>query len=332
MSARTRRQFLKTVSLGAALISSSLGRSAVQAESTAVAVYTGLHQSVSTPLVEAFEAETGLRVDLIAGGTGDIMARLRAEAANPRADVVLAIGGDALEGSGEFFEPYASLHDEAILPPLISSAHWRPHGVLTQAFLVNTDLLSEEEMPSNWPDLADPGWRGRIAYPGADKSGAAFVMLATILHIYGEDEGWALFERMFENFVITNSSGRVGRGTADGEYAVGLTVESVGREYVIGGAPIRIVYPDPTAAMPNGVALVKGGPNPEGGRRFLDFALSKPGQQVIIDLGRRGVRSDMAPPSGLPPMSQLTVDNYELSWASENRDTIIGRYLDLVRR
>jgi iron(III) transport system substrate-binding protein len=158
-------------------------------------------------------------------------------------------------------------------------------------------------------------------------------MLATILHLFGEDEGWKLFGRILPNLVITNSSGRVGRGTADGEYTIGLSVESVGQEYIAGGAPIKIVYPKPaTAATPNGVALVRGATNPGGAKQFIDFVLSKPGQQILVDGGRRGVRNDVPPPAGLLPLSDIPIDNYKLSWAASNRERMLKQYLRMLRQ
>ena len=79
------------------------------------------------------------------------------------------------------------------------------------------------------------------------------------------------------------------RFVADGETSMGLTLEDNALEYVQGGAPISIVHlSDGTAATPDGVALVKGSPNPEGGKAFIDWAMSKSTQEKLaMDIGRR---------------------------------------------
>ena len=74
-------------------------------------------------------------------------------------------------------------------------------------------------------DPEDPRYRGRIAYAGADRSGSAFTQLATMIHIFGNDRGWALFERILPNLIITGSSGQVIQGVASGEYAIGMTLD-----------------------------------------------------------------------------------------------------------
>src|SRR5690606_22508807 len=112
-------------------------------------------------------------------------------------------------------------------------------------------------------------------------------------------------------FVFTDSSGAVPRYVADGETSMGLTLEDNALEYVQGGAPIAIVHlSDGTAATPDGVALVKGGPNPEGGKAFIDWAMSKSTQERLAqDIGRRSVRLDVEGPAGTPNLASMTLVN-----------------------
>jgi iron(III) transport system substrate-binding protein len=132
--------------------------------------------------------------------------------------------------------------------------------------------------------------------------------LQTVLTVFGDD-GWAKYADIAKNFVFTDSSGAVPRFVADGETAMGLTLEDNALEYVQGGAPISIIHlTDGTAATPDGVALVKGSPNPEGGKAFIDWAMSKSTQEKLaMDIGRRSVRLDVAGPAGTPNLTDLTL-------------------------
>ena len=134
--------------------------------------------------------------------------------------------------------------------------------------------------------------------------------LTTVLTAFG-DQGWDKYKEIAANFVFTDSSGAVPRFVADGETAMGLTLEDNALEYVQGGAPISIVHlTDGTAATPDGVALVKGAPNPEGGKKFIDWAMSKSTQEKLSqDIGRRSVRTDVAGPAGTPNLADLTLIN-----------------------
>jgi iron(III) transport system substrate-binding protein len=107
--------------------------------------------------------------------------------------------------------------------------------------------------------------------------------------------------------VLTDSSGSVPRYVADGEAPLGLTLEDNALEYKTGGAPVKIAYlADGTTASPDGVALVKGAPNAENGKKFIDWALSKKTQELLVkEAGRRSVRTDVSGPGDLPPLGSL---------------------------
>lgn len=304
------------------------------AQGGTVSVYTAHAPEIYNEVVPLFEQATGISVSLVQAGSGDIVQRARAEAARPLADVIWSIGGEALEANSDLLEPFTSAHDDMIDPLYKVGTNWLPYTGIPMVFVVNTDMVSEDEMPVSWADLTDPKWDQQIAFAGADASGSAFMQLATILDVYGEEEGWALFEEMMGNFIVTNSSGRVPRGTADGEFAIGLTLEEAAQRYVAGGAPVTIVYPEPaTSALPDAVALVKDGPNPEAGKLFIDFVLSQEIQEFLVDaMQRRSIRTDVAQPEGLPGLDEISIQNYDMAWAGAERDAIIRRYLSILRQ
>jgi len=136
------------------------------------------------------------------------------------------------------------------------------------------------------------------------KSTSAPVM--TVLTVFG-DKGWDKYGDIAKNFVLTDSSGSVPRYVADGEAPLGLTLEDNALEYKVGGAPIKIAYlADGTTASPDGVALVKGAPNAENGKKFIDWALSKKTQELLVkEAGRRSVRTDVPGPGDVPPLTSL---------------------------
>lgn len=304
------------------------------AQSGTVSIYTAHAPEIYNEVVPKFEAETGITVSLVQAGSGDIVQRARAEAASPLADVIWSIGGEALEANSDLLEPYESAHADMIDPLYKVGTNWLPYTGIPMVIMVNTDMVGEGERPASWADLADEKWDQKVAYAGADSSGSAFMQLATILDVYGEEEGWAIFEEMMGNFIVTGSSGRVPRGVADGEFALGLTLEEAAQRYVAGGADVAIIYPEPaTSALPDAVALVKGGPNPEAGKAFIDFVLSKETQEFLVDaMQRRSVRTDVAQPEGLPSLSDLAIQNYDMGWAGAERDEIIRHYLSILRQ
>ena len=145
-------------------------------------------------------------------------------------------------------------------------------------------------------DRFRPGRQFRLGLP-ADDDGADCLWR----------QGWSKYGDIAKNFVFTDSSGSVPRYVADGETPLGLTLEDNALEYKVGGAPVKIAYlEDGTTASPDGVALVKGAPNAENGKKFIDWALSKKTQELLVkEAGRRSVRTDVSGPGDLPPLSSL---------------------------
>ena len=279
---------------------------AALAQDKAVTVYTAHKSSIVDTLVPIFEQETGLKAEVVKLGSGDIAKRAKAEAANPAADVIWSISGSQLTELGALLEPYTPPEADKIDKQFAGDPSWTPYTAVVYVLAVNTDEQPLAEAPKSWADLADPKWKGKVASARADGSGSAMQQLQTVLTVFG-DQGWDKYAEIAKNFVFTDSSGAVPRFVADGETAMGLTLEDNALEYIQGGSPMSIVLlSDGTVATPDGIALVKGGPNSEGGKKFIDWALSKSTQETLANkIGRRSVRTDVAAPPGTPNLSEV---------------------------
>lgn len=326
-----RRDALLTLAGG--LAAAGLPRGAA-AQARPVVAYTAFADAVNA-LATAHRAAGGAEVQVVAAGSGELVRRITAERQRPLADCVISVGGDSIDANTAVFARHTVRDDAAIFPSVKVSPNWVPFSVsLPTVLAVNTRLVPDAETPSTWAELADPKWKGRIAFAGADRSGSALQQMMQIIYNVGEAQGWPLFERILENFVITGSSGAVPRGVAQGEYAIGLTLEDFAQNFINGGAPVKIVYPREGITMAaDAMALVAGGPNPEGGRALMDFIASAPGQALIVTrFGRRPIRGDVAPPAGAVDPAQLPVNNIPVEWSTARQREALARYTRLVRR
>jgi iron(III) transport system substrate-binding protein len=271
-----------------------------------VVLYTAHKTSLVQALAPIFEKETGIKTEVIQLGSGDVVRRAKAEAKAPKADVIWSISGSLLTENADLLEPYKAKEAAAIDPRFVKSDAWTPYTAVIYVVMQNAKMAPESESPKKLMDLADPKWKGKIASARADNSGSAFQQLMTVLSVYPED-GWQRYAEIAKNFVFTDSSGVVPRYVADGETPLGLTLEDNALEFKLGGAPVKLAYlEDGTTAAPDGVALVKGAPNAENGKKFIDWALSKKTQELLVkEAGRRSVRPDVAGPGDVPPLSSL---------------------------
>ena len=319
--------------LGAAAAMAAVGSAKAQARS--VTMYSAMPTDILNALVPAFKAKSGMDVQVVSAGSGELVKRLHAESARPLADALISVGADGIDANAALFESYDPPGTDKIIPGLRYSRNWLPFTVTLPAVIaVNTRLVAEADIPTQWRDLADPKWKGKIAFAGADRSGSAFVQMLQILHNEGETAGWQLFGRMMDNFVITGSSTAVIRGAAQGEYAMALTLEDNAQRFIDGGAPLRIVYPkEGISIQADAMALVAKAPNPAAGKALIDYIVSPEGQTVIVKAsGRRPIRSDVPGPEKAIDAKNLPVNNFPPDWAVAKNKEFMDRYLRLARR
>ena len=283
------------------------------------------------------EKYPNVKVEVVAAGTGELCNRSAAETANPIADVLWGGGADSLAAFKEYFEPYVCANDE-----FIGAAYKDPDGLwigespLPMVIFYNKDLIEKDGLtiPETWEDLTKPEWKGKIAYCLPSKSGSAYTQLCTmILGHGGKEDGWDFIKKLYDNLdgKIVDSSGKCHKMVADGEFYVGLTLEKAAVQYK-DDPSVGFVYPkDGTSAVPDGVALVKGCPNEENAKLFIDFVTSKECQtEQSENWGRRPVRSDMEVGEGMAKLEDIPLVDYDFDWAANEKEAIIEHFNDIM--
>jgi len=303
----------------------------IWAAPTKVVVYTAHEDSILNALAPRFEKETGIKLDYVKLASGDVIKRAKAESANPQADVIWSIGGEQLEAENAILAPYTPKEWDKIASVFKVGTNWLPYTGIMNVFVVNTNMLSPDKMPKTWTDLTEPRFSKLISSARADKSGSSYMQLCNTLLVY-KDKGWDVYKGIMQNMVISASSGSVPKFVNDGEQAVGITLEDNAYRYVKGGGPVAIVYPaDGTVAAPDGIALLKGAPDPEAGKIFIDWCLSKPVQEYLVDaMYRRSVRTDCKDPPGLPAIGTIKTIPYDFGWAAKNNKEFVKRFADIA--
>ena len=283
------------------------------------------------------EKYPNVKVEVVAAGTGELCNRIAAETANPIADVLWGGGADSLAAFKEYFEPYVCANDE-----FIGAAYKDPDGLwigespLPMVIFYNKDLIEKDGLtiPETWEDLTKPEWKGKIAYCLPSKSGSAYTQLCTmILGHGGKEDGWDFIKKLYDNLdgKIVDSSGKCHKMVADGEFYVGLTLEKAAVQYK-DDPSVGFVYPkDGTSAVPDGVALVKGCPNEENAKLFINFVTSKECQtEQSGNWGRRPVRSDMEVGEGMAKLEDIPLVDYDFDWAANEKEAIIEHFNDIM--
>ena len=279
------------------------------------------------------EKYPNIDVEVIAAGTGELCQRIVAEAANPQGDVLWGGGADTLAAYTDYFQPYVCANDEFIGDAYKdANGYWIGESPLPMVFIYNKTLIDEADVPTTWEGLCDEKLKGQIAFASPAKSGSAYTQLCTMLFSQPTlDEGWAMVEKFIANLdgKIQDSSGNCHKLVAAGEYAIGVTIEKSAVLYN-DNPDIGYIYPAANSAVPDGVALIKGCPNEENAKLFIDFVTGMDCQvDQNVNWKRRPVRSDLAP-EGLCELSTLDLGNYDFAYAANNKEAIVEKWNDLT--
>ena len=302
-----------------------------------VVVYSPNNADINNPIIKEFQERTGVQVELITGGTGELLKRVEAEKDNPLGDVFF--GGDtaSLGAYGGYFEPYATKEQASINPAYLHEGNlYTPFTLLPMVIMYNKELVPAGAEPVSWESLLDAQWKGKIAFADPAKSSSSFTQLATMLTAFGKDDdkGWAFVEKFVANLdgKLLPSSGGVYKGVADKEFSIGITLEEAALRYVEGGAPVGIVYPaEGTVVTPDGMAVIKGAKNMDNAKAFIDFAAGTDVQALLQDeFLRRSVRTDASAISGLPAVNDIKTVAYDYDWVTANKTAIGDRFMKVV--
>jgi iron(III) transport system substrate-binding protein len=252
-----------------------------------VVVYAALDREFSEPILDDFTKETGIKAlpkyDIESTKTVGLTAAIVAEAAHPRCDLFWnneILNTLRLEEKG-LVEAYQS-PAMAAYPEMYRSPTGTWHGFAGRArvLIVNADLVKEDERPKSIYDLADPKWKGKVGM-AKPVAGTTASHVACLFAALGEEKAKEFLRSLKTNDVqILSGNKQVALAAAAGQIAFGLTDTDDAIIEIEKANPVTIVYPDReegelgTLFIPNTLAIIKGGPNPEGAKKLVDYLLS----------------------------------------------------------
>lgn len=295
-----------------------------------VVLYTSNEATLNKLIAAGFEKETGIAVNVISAGSGVVIKRLQSEKERPQGDLVWGISRSLLQTNAEYFDSYASEHKKAIPAEFRDPQdRWIGTNLHLLVVLQNTRSLAEAQGPKTWEDLTSSRFKGNVAFTDPANSGSAYSNVTMLVDMWGGGNGgWGKVEKLLANTRILNRSSLVFQGVGNGEYPLGISLEYAGYLWANNGAPVKVIYPaDGTIAQMEGVAIVKGGPNNAGARKFVDYVNRKDVRETILkQTFRRPARQDLDLPNlpgKMPRLSDIKLVKYdEAGWTAKRGETL----------
>ncbi|QDU73179.1 Iron uptake protein A1 precursor [Bremerella volcania] len=251
-----------------------------------VVVYTALDQEFSEDHFHAFRELTGVaavpKFDTEANKTVGLTEAILAEKDRPRCDVFWnnEILNTLRLQKADLLAAYHPQHEDEY-PAAFRSADgfWFGFAARARILLVNTNLLAEGERPGSVFDLADEKWKDKGGY-AKPLFGTTATHAAVLFEELGDEKAKDFFTKLQTNAKMFPGNKQVAQAVSSGEIAFGLTDTDDAVVEIQSGRPVAIVYPDQgegqlgTLFIPNTLAIIKGGPNPEAAKKLVDYLLS----------------------------------------------------------
>jgi len=289
-------------------------------------------ETVGSVVAQFTKLNPDIKVSVVRAGTGALMQRIKAEAGNPLGDIFWSGGLSTISEFREQLAPYLSPQASSV-PAAYRGADglWLGTNTHVTVLMANLRQTPGGQPPKGWADLVDPKWKGKIVIPDPERSSASFVALYGLQQLLGQE----LMEKVARNAVIVGTTSAAYEGVAKGEFAVAVTMEYAGYEYIAGGLKeIRLVYPvEGTFLSPEGMAIIKGGKNPAEARRLYEFLASQPAQTEIFKTAyRRPLRTDIdvSKLADLPAVSDIKVVPLNDAKMGSERAAFIARWRQIV--
>lgn len=310
----------------------SLGLLTVSANAADLVIYTSQPNEDAQATVDGFKAANpGIDVEWVRDGTPKIMARLMAEieAGNTVADVLLIADTVTLERmkqagqllahkSAEAKNFDASLYD--------ADGFYYSTKIITTGIVYNTAATMK---PTSWKDLAKPEAKGQVTMPSPMTSGAALIHAQTL--VGDKDLGWDYYKALKANeAVAAGGNGGVLKSVASGEKAYGVVVDYMPIREKAKGAPVEFVFPtEGVSAVTEPVAILKNTKHAEAAKKFVDYVLSKDGQELSLKMGYIPARSDIALPAGFPARDKINILSLSPAEALKNSEQDLKTFSDI---
>lgn len=310
-----------------------------------ITVYSALEEDEIKDYIAAAKKDMpDVDVKVLRLSTGDLGARILAEASNPQHDV---IWGWALTNMLDpritaLLEPYPAKGSEKLATASkAADGKWFTTTGYVAAFCVNTEVLKAKNlpMPTSWKDLTNPAYKGEVVMPNPVSSGTGYLQIAALLQSKGNDAGWAFLKSLDSNVAQYIKSGsRPCKAARAGEFAVGTSLAFAAMQSIEEGYPVKMVIPSDGAGYElEASGLMAKARNKADAKRFLDWTLS-PSASALYSKYKEMVtvpgaaQSKAAKAAGLPADLGKVLYPMDFARSAKDRDAILGTWQKTIGR
>ena len=238
-----------------------------------------------------FSRSSGIKVNMVQKGSGEALAQIAAESANPKTDVWFGGTGDPHLQAAEkdltlaYQSPNVNLLRDWAAEQAKRSGY-KTVGIYSGplGFAYNTELLAKKKLraPVCWADLIQPQYKDEVQMANPSSSGTAYLAIATLVQLTGEDKAFEYLKALHKNISQYPRSGTGPiKNVSRGESVISISwMQDVPGE-ALQGFPVKGVTPcEGTGYEIGSMSIMKGARNLTSAKKFYDWALTAPAQEL----------------------------------------------------
>lgn len=315
-----KQKTLASLSFAAVLAAGVLAAPAAMAD---VTVYSAGPAGLINALAKGFTDKTGVKVNVFQGTTGQVMARIEAEAANPVVDVLISASWDTATdfASRDWLVPYTS-PNAANVPDFLKTETAVAQGV--SALGIAWNPKSNTPKPADWADLTKPEYKDLVNLPDPAQSGASFELVAALQNAAGN---WKLFEDLKANgAVVAGANAQALNPVLQGaKAAVFGAVDYISLGQQKKGESIEVIFPSSgTVIAPRPMMILKWTKQADDAKKFIDYVLSDEGQTAVAKVYLIPARSDIK--ADRPLMKDIKLLDADSAALNSKREEILAAF------
>lgn len=319
---------------------------------TKLTLYSSTSEANLKIMIPKFKEETGIDIEYVYGGTGEIVKRVTSEKNSPQADVVW-LPTQYIEDNSDCYISYKAANDSAKPAEFQSSTGFCSiTNFAIPVIIYNTTLVSKID---GYADLLSSSLKGKIAFGDAAKSSSAYNHLENMLLAMGtgntvkekmeSQSAWNYVDSFYANLdkKVVSSSGTTLTGVVSGEYAVGMSWDTKGYEALQGKIAdpngqykdVEVCYmKEGVVPKTSGVGIIKGTKKEAAAKKFIDWMSSKNGQTVLgKDIaGTNPVLAEAEVASFKKSVSSMKTLSITSNESTDNKAAALAKYTDIIQK
>jgi iron(III) transport system substrate-binding protein len=299
----------------------------------AVTWYTSTPVETAQKIANLFQSETGIKVELFRSGGSAVLRRFMQEIDARRvvADVLTVSdpAGVSVLIKRDLLVPFRPRNFEKIRDEVKDPKGYHVAQRLNLAGIIaRTD--KGLELPKNWTDLTAPKYKGQMVMPDPSYTAIQLMVVGTLSKRYG----WEFYQKLRANEVmIVQGHQQVAETLTRGERLV--AAEGADQYAWLdrkAGHKVQTIFPtDGAFVIPAPTAIIKGSPHPHAAKAFAEFMIGDTVQKLFPGEGIYAARSDVEPPPGNPPLSQIKLMSVDYDSIEKEAKNLKTRFNEIFQ-